>query len=442
MCLSDVGLISILLLTLLSIRNDKLVKYIPHITAISAILIFGNAEIHWNYNYFSYQSKYNVVRFCITLVGALLLYTNTLLKQRIIIILMLIGSMLLLSSCDIFSLIFTMELMAILSYFWVYISQNNLFKEANYFKYNVLASMLLLLSMSILLKTISAGSFEEIRFILSFGNGQNRFALLIVLTLIAAFSIRIGVFFPYLDKIPLSKLSLIFCVLIPVNSLKINELMSEVFCSLDTDNILRCIGCITILYASFLFYTSKKISDLLTSNIIYHAGIVNLCCAMKTPNSSMGLLFLCLSELFTMAGIITLLIAVRKKFDKQLEEISDLFAFGFRHKKIGTAISCLFLCIMCFPPSLNFFGVFYVSLELAKANYLIDFALFFVSLTPIIAKCIKIVSKIWEENTSAFFSVVNVKLINIVYVIIMMYIIVFPSIYGLSKFFGVYYVTL
>lgn len=442
MCLSDIGLIAVLLFTILSAKYNKISNYIHYIMAFCAVLIFWNDDANWNCAWFSYKSGYDIIRLCIIFAGSVLLYANTILKRRIIIILSLIGSVLLLSSCNVFSLIFAMEFMIIPSYFWIHDAQNITFQEANYFKYNAFASMLLLFSGSILIKNLSTNNFEEIKFILSFGNAQGRFLLLMLLSLIAVFSIRIGQFFATFDNISVPKLALIFCILIPISSLKLNALMNDVFGYLDINSFLRSIGFISILYACVLFYKAQKISKLLISIIAYHAGIVNLCCAVQTSISSTGLFFICISELLIILGMTTFLLATRKKFNKTLEEISDFSAFGFRHKKMGIVLSCLFLAMMGFPPSLNFLGKFYICLALIKSSYWPDSIIFTLSLIPIIVRCTQIISKIWEENHSVFFSIVNVKLINIVYVIIIMDIIVFPFIYGLGKFFGGYYVAL
>lgn len=442
MCLSDIGIIAVLLLTILSAKYNKISNYIHYIMAFCSVLIFWNNDANWSCNYFSYKSRYDIIRLGIMFAGSVLLYTNTILKRRVIITLSLMGSVLLLSSCNVFSLIFAMEFMVIPSYFWVYEDSNTTFQDANYFKYNALASMLLFFSAGILIKNFSTNNFEDIKFILSFGNTQDRFLLLMLSSLIAVFSIRIGLFFTMFDNIPIQKLSLIFCILIPISSLKIDTLTKDVFCYLDINSFLRIIGCITISYASILFYKSQKISGLLINIIAYQAGVVNLCCAMQSAISSTGLFFICLSELLIILGMVVFLIAIRKKFNKPLEEISDFSAFGFRHKKMGIVLSCLFLAIMGFPPSLNFLGKFYISLALIKSGYFLDSIVFILSLIPIIIRCTQTISKIWKEKHSAFFSVVNVKLINIVYVIIIMDIIVFPFIYGLGKFFGGYYVAL
>lgn len=439
MCLSEIGLVVVLFLTLLSAKYSRISRYVPHMMAFCVLLIPVDSEAHWNCNWFVYSPKYSVIKFCIMSAGAVLLYMNNIVKQQVIIILSTIGGILLLSSCNILSMILAMEVMFFSSYFWAYDSQKYSFQDANYFKYNMLASMFLLFSASILYKFFSVSSFEDIRFVLSFENGQNRFLLLVVLTLIAAFSIRIGTFRICFEKIPLRNSALIFCVLIPVSSLKINALMSEVFCAVDVNGFLRIVGCFTILYAGVWFYNTQKISELLTSLIVYNAGIVHICCATY---SSAGLLFLCVSEILTVLGVVSLLAAVRKRFNGELVYVPDLFSFGFRHKKMGVALSCLFLCIMSFPTSLNFLGKFHVCLSMIKCGYFVDLSVFIISSILVIIRCVQTISKIWSADNSVFFSVVNIKLTNMVYVIIIMDMIAFPLGYALSKVFGGYYVVL
>lgn len=429
MCLSEIFLIAVLVFALLCFKYTGMSRYVFHAVVFSLTLLFLDADVYWDFNFLIHKQEDNWIRFAIIFICSTLIYALPLLKQRVMIIIMSLGALFSLSSCNILAMIISTEFMMVSSYFLLRRSENKTkLAESNYFKCNVLTDISLFLAAVILVINTSTGNFDDIRFFFSLPENHNRFMLLIVLVLITTFSVRIGLFNWCYGNLDLSKLASIVCLLIPVNAIIFNRLMTDVFCYAKVQDFLRIVACCGLCLS---IYTPTKLSGLLRNFIGYNAAITMLCCAMQMPRSSLGLSFLCLSEMLTMLGFFILFFSIRKRFNRKLDEIADLISFGCRYRNLALALSCLLLGTIAFPPSLDFIGKVHIISGMIKCNFWIELIILLVSSIFIITKVIQIISEIWNENDTNYFSVVNINLINVVYVVACMNMFMLPFVCGI-----------
>lgn len=427
MCLSEIFLALTLLFSIFCLKYNKLENHIPQFSAFAVLLVFWDSEIMWECDFFlPVRNVWNSIP--IMFAGSVLIYENNLLNQRIMLIIMTLAAVLLMSVRNIFMLVFLVELMIIPTYFLLYEGWNkDTFFRSNYFKYNVLASAFMIFSAAVPLFVNASGNFEDVRFAISLSDVPSRFVMLAALLSIAAFSIRSGLFGTCFDGLDLKKSAPVFCISVPVNILILLRLLPEVFCYADVQFFLRSVFCVSALYYSIAIYNSLKIYDLIRNLAAYNAGITLLCCAVGINLG--GAWF---SGVLNMLGFFVLFVSVRKRFNCELIDIDDLFSLGSKNRRLAAAVSCMFLCMIAFPPSADFFEKFALISSLIKCNFQLEQFIFFVSFVPIIIKTVRIISGLWFENNSNYFSVVNVKLTNIVYVVAYISMFAEPIMHGIS----------
>jgi len=433
MLISEISLLLVFCLALICLKYNKFEKYIVQLLLISSVLTFLDDKSISNEQFLLKNNE--LIRSILILIGAVFVYINKALKQQVAIICLLncVNTMIL--SDNVFSLIISGEF-AIFSTYYLLNEKfySSTFVTTKYFKYNMLASSLMVFFASMLIAYTNAISFDDIRFEFAIFKDQHMKALIVVIPMILAFFMRVGFcgecLREIIERVHYEKAAPTFCLLIPCNFIVLYHLMSNVFRCNILNDVLSLTSCISIICSALMFYKSKKISTLISSVISFFAGIIFLCCSMLNQYSDRGVLILSVSYVLLISALFLLLVAIRKKFNYPLKNIEDFFSIGYRYKNIGMALSLLLLCFIGVPPSFGFDGNFCLYFSMIFQGSFVKILSVTISFVLIVIKSISIISNIWLKNNDIFFDVVNKKLTNIVYVIIIIDMIILPLVCG------------
>jgi NADH-quinone oxidoreductase subunit N len=267
-------------------------------------------------------------------------------------------------------------------------------------------------------------NFNDIRYIFSFLSKQDNLALIASGLMLLSFCMKIGVFLCHgwtceVLREKTSTAPLILCILRFSLALGFYKLLTSVLYHIDITEIIILLASISVIFGGVLLIFQSDLRKIIAYLAVGHAGILLLCCACKTYTAMRSLIYILLSDIISLGGILLFLTTIKKSRNRNLERLQDLCSLSKWNARVAVSLSMFWLSLFGLLPLVGFWGKYYICLALLEKHFVFPtIALIFFLLAGLICAA-KLLDAIWfrESNENPLFVTDNdtvIKFINLI----------------------------
>lgn len=379
---------------------------------------------------FVYKFKWAFLRVSIAFVGTILCYIHDNADEKIAILFAVLGAMLAISTVDFSIIVIASEIMTIAICTLLCHDE----AKASFFIYACISETMLIFAICTIYFLTGMTNFHDARYALSFLGRDHEIASFASIIIMISYAIKVALFpcCKWLQKNKQNKSVSIFCIFLPMNSVVLYRIISEVLCYIALDTISVTIGILSLFAGAIYLRNAINMADLLFGFSVYNAGVIFIINCAHNVNCDHGMIAIIITEMCVFLGLY--LLGINSKNDTILLE--SLQSLGHVSAQQGLCITLLLLCLISFPPFLGFWGVFYICSALLESKFLWTTIVYAITSVVSAMFILKTIASIWRIEKADSMISVNYKLTYILYLITFTAIIVLPIVYGMNNIFN------